>query len=504
MWESLGSLAGGFATALSFENLLLAFLGVAIGTLVGVLPGLGPSASLAILLPVTFSMPPEGTLIMMAGLYYGAKYGGSTTAILLNIPGESASVMSTFDGYAMAKAGRAGPALGIAAISSFVAGTVGVVGLTFLAPVVADFAISFGPPEFFALMVFGLTTIVLLAGDSVTKGVLSTALGLQLATVGSDIVSGQARFTFDQIELLDGISFIIVAIGVFAVAEVFSNVEQTTGAQLFRVPRRLRELLPSMDDIKQSRFAFAQSSVVGFMIGVLPGAGSTIASFISYGIQKRFTPNRQTFGAGAVDGVAAPEGANNSETGGAMVPLLTLGIPGSSATAIMLAALVIYGFQPGPQLFTEQPDLVWAIIASMYIGNVMCVLLNLPLVPLFASVLRMPYSYLYPSILVVSIVGVYGLSSSSYDLYIFLAFAVLGYLLRKADVPAAPLLLAFVLGPMAERALVQSLVISNGDPLIFVERPMALVMLGLALLLFASSVVGKANRVRQSVLEEET
>jgi putative tricarboxylic transport membrane protein len=503
MIDSLTNLGDGFATALTPQNLLLAFVGVALGTLVGVLPGLGPSATLAILLPVTFGLPPAGTLIMMAGLYYGAKYGGSTTAILLNIPGESASVMTTLDGYALARQGRAGPALGIAAISSFVAGTFGVVGLTFLAPALADFAVSFGPPEFFALMVFGLTTVVLLAGNSVIKGVLSTALGLLLATVGTDIVSGEPRFVFGQVELLDGIDFIIVAIGVFAVGEVFANVQQTGTVELFKVPRRLRELLPSWDDIRRCRTAFAQSSVVGFIMGVLPGAGSTVASFISYGIQKRITKEPEKFGKGAIDGVAAPEGANNSETGGAMVPLLTLGIPGSASTAVMLAALIIYGLRPGPQLFTDQPQLVWAIIASMYLGNLMCLVLNLPLVPLFASILRIPYAYLYPGILVICLVGVYSLSGSLYDLGLLLGFAALGYLLGRIQIPTAPLLLAFVLGSLAERALSQSLVISDGDPLIFVERPIALVLLVLAALLLASPLIGRSNRVRERVLEED-
>ncbi|TQN38051.1 putative tricarboxylic transport membrane protein [Blastococcus colisei] len=502
MIETLNALAGGFANALSFQNLLFAFLGVAVGTLVGVLPGLGPSATLAILLPLTFTLPPAASLILFAGIYYGAKYGGSTTAILLNIPGESASVMTTLDGYALAKEGRAGPALGIAAISSFVAGTVGVIGLTFLAPVMAELAIEFGPPEFFGLMAFGLTTIVLLAGDSVLKGILSAVLGLLLATVGSDIVSGTARFTFGQLELLDGIDFVIVAIGVFAVAEVLVNVQRRSQHQLFTVPKKLRELLPSRDDLKRSRFAMAQSSVVGFFIGVLPGAGATVASFVSYGIEKRFSKRPEKLGKGAIEGVAAPEGANNSETGGAMVPLLTLGIPGSSATAIMLAALIIYGLQPGPQLFTEQPDLVWTIIASMYIGNVICVLLNLPLVPVFASILRVPYTYLYPGILVVCVVGVYSLSSSHFDLYLLLLFAVLGYVMRLLDVPPAPLLLAFVLGPLAETALAQSMVISGGSLTILLTRPISLVFLALAALLLLSTVAGRTNTFRTKVLEE--
>jgi len=503
MLDTLNNLGGGFAAALSLTNLFYAFLGVLVGTLVGVLPGLGPSATLSILLPLTFSLPPAASLILFAGIYYGAKYGGSTTAILLNIPGESASVMTTLDGYALAKQGRAGPALGIAAISSFVAGTIGVIGLTFLAPVMANVAIQFGPPEFFGLMIFGLTTIVLLGGSSVLKGIISAAFGLLLATVGSDIVSGTSRFTFGQLELLDGIDFVLVAIGVFAIAEVLVNVQRRTTHKLFEVPRKLRELLPTWDDIKRSRFAMAQSSVLGFGIGVLPGAGATVASFISYGVEKRFSKRPEKFGHGAIEGVAAPEGANNSETGGAMVPLLTLGIPGSAATAIMLAALIIYGLQPGPQLFTEQSDLVWTIIASMYIGNVICVLLNLPLAPLFASVLRIPYTYLYPGILVVCLIGAYSLSNSGFDLYLLVIFSVIGYAMRLLDIPAAPLLLAFVLGPLAERALAQSMIISGGSLSILVERPISLVFLVLAALLLLSTVFGRGNAFRKKVLEED-
>ena len=501
--DSIQHLIGGLGTALTLQNLFLVIVGVTVGTLVGVLPGLGPSATLALLLPITMGFPPEGTLIMMAGLYYGAKYGGSTTAILLNIPGEAASVMTTLDGYALAKQGRAGPALGIAAISSFIAGIVGVIGLTLFAPVVAGLAIKFGPPEMFGLMMFGLTTIILLAGESVLKGLLAAALGLLLSTIGSDVVSGQARFVFGQIELLDGIDFIIVAVALFAVTEVLANVGRPGESEIFTAPTKFREMLPSRQDMKDSRFAFGQSSVIGFFIGCLPGAGSTIASFISYGVQKKFSPNKDKFGKGAIDGVAAPEGANNSETGGAMVPLLTLGIPGSASTAIMLAALILYGFQPGPQLFAEQSDLVWALIASMFVGNVICVILNLPLVPLFASILKLPYVYLYPLILVISLIGVYALSFSEYDLIIFLAFIVLGYLLRLGDVPIAPLVLAFVLGPMAERSLSQSLVISNGNPLILIERPIAAVLLTLAVALFIASVVGRGDHVRKKVLEEE-
>ena len=503
MLDALSGLATGFGAALTPENLMFALLGVLLGTIVGVLPGLGPSATLAILLPLSFGMPPESVLIMMAGCYYGAKYGGSTTAILLNIPGESASVMTTIDGYALAKQGRAGAALGIAAISSFVAGTIGVVGLTFVAPAMASVAVSFGPPEFFGLMVFGLMTVVLLAGESVIKAAISASLGLLLATVGSDLMTGQPRYTFGQIELLDGINFIIVAIGLFAITEVLSNIQSNQVAPLMPVPAKVRELLPTRQDLKDSRFAMGQSSVLGFLIGVLPGAGATIASFVSYGVQKRFTPNKATFGKGAIDGVAAPEGANNSETGGAMVPLLTLGIPGSASTAVMLAALLIYGFEPGPRLFDEQPTLVWAIIASMYIGNLMCVALNLPLVPLFARILRIPYRYLFPGIIVVCVVGVYSLSGNAFDLILFLAFTVLGYGMRAAGIPAAPLLLAFVLGSFAERALAQSLVLSSGDWMIFLTRPICATLLVIAVLLLASTFFGRINRFRKTVLEED-
>lgn len=499
----LANLLGGFAEAMQPINLLFALIGVVLGTLVGVLPGLGPSATLAILLPLTFGLPPTATLIMMAGCYYGAKYGGSTTAILLNIPGESASVLTAIDGYALAKKGRAGAALGIAAISSFVAGTLGVVGLTFFAPIMADLAVSFGPPEFFGLMFFGLATVVLLAGESVVKSAIAAVLGLLLATIGSDLMTGQPRLTFGSIHLLDGINFVIVAVGLFAMSEVLSNIRSNQVAPLIDAPKRFRELLPTKQDLKDSRFAMGQSSVLGFLIGVLPGAGATIASFVSYGVQKKFTPNKATFGKGAIDGVAAPEGANNSETGGAMVPLLTLGIPGSASTAIMLAALLIYGLQPGPRLFTEQSELVWALIASMYIGNIICVALNLPLAPFFARILRVPYGYLYPAICLICVIGVYGISGSSFDVLVFVGFAVLGYVLKLVDIPAAPLLLAFVLGSYAERALAQSLIISSGDWLIFMTRPIAAVLIIVSLLLVASTLFRNVNRVRVRVLDDD-
>jgi len=501
--ESLNGLLEGFAVALTLQNLLWVFIGVLAGTLVGVLPGLGPPATIAILLPLSVNLPPATGLIMMSGIYYGAKYGGSTTSILLNIPGESASVVTCLDGYEMAKQGRAGPALGMAAIASFVAGTIGVIGLTFLAPIVAQWAIRFGPPEFFALMVLGLTSVVFLAGNSVLKGFLSAALGLLLATVGTDIISGRSRFTFGQPELLDGIEFIALSIGIFAIAEVLVNVERQSAGELFRVPRGLRELLPSWQDIKDCRFAMVQGSILGFLIGALPGAGSTVASFLSYSLEKRVSKHPEKFGTGVIEGVAAPEGANNSETGGAMIPLLTLGIPGSGTTAIMLGALILYGLQPGPLLFTDHPEVVWPIIASMYIGNLALLILNLPLVPMFASILRLPYYTLYPVIIVVSIVGVYSIENEIVHLWQLVFFGLMGYGMRKLDIPAPPLVLAFVLGPLAERALRQSMVMSQNDLSIFLTRPFAATLLIIAGTIMLSSLFNRARSFRKQVLEEE-
>jgi putative tricarboxylic transport membrane protein len=499
--EALLGLANGFAEAFTLTNLFYVLVGVTAGTIVGILPGLGPPATIALLLPLTINLDPTTGLIMLAGIYYGAKYGGSTTSILLNIPGESASVVTTIDGYQMARQGRAGAALGMAAIASFVAGTVGVLGFTFLAPVISAVAVNIGPPEYAGIMVFALASVVLLAGDSIVKGVLSALAGLLLATVGVDIISGASRYTFDQVDLLDGIEFIALSVGIFAVAEVLVNIEQKLDRPIFTVPRRLRELMPTRQDLKDSRFAMAQGSVIGFLVGSLPGAGSTVASFLSYTVQRRFTPNKGTFGKGAVDGVAAPEAANNSETGGAMIPLFSLGIPGSGTTAILLGALILYGLDPGPLLFEENPDIVWPIIASMYIGNVMLLVLNLPLVPLFASVLRIPYHLLYPGILIVSIVGVYSVRNSLFDVVLLAVFGLVGYIMRKADVPAAPLVLAFVLGPLAERAVRQALIISQNDWSIFLTRPVALAFLVLALLLCTGALVGRGRAARREVLD---
>jgi len=494
--DAIGYLLQGFAVALSPLNLMWCFVGVFLGTVIGILPGLGPAATIAMLLPLTFRMDPTGAIIMLAGIYYGSKYGGSTTSILLNVPGESASVVTCFDGYAMAKQGRGGPALGIAAIASFIAGTVGVLGLMLVAPPLAKFALTFSSPEYFALMSLGLAMVVLLAGESMTKALLAMLVGLWLAGMGIDLFTSTSRFTFGNAEMLDGIDFVVVAIGVFALGEVLGNLEGREGTQMLPVPKGLRNLLPTWQDLKDCRFAFVNGSLVGFIIGVLPGAGSTIASFISYGIEKAVSKRPEKFGTGVPEGVAAPEGANNAETGGAMVPLLTLGIPGSGTTAVLLAAFILWGLRPGPLMIQDNPTLFWGLVASMYIGNVMLLVLNLPLVPLFAQILRLPAYILYPTIFGISVIGVYSVSSSLFDAWMLAVFGLLGYGMRRLDYPAAPLILGFVLGDSMERALRQSLMMSQGDLSILVSRPISATMLFLTVLILLAPLFRKANTWR--------
>jgi putative tricarboxylic transport membrane protein len=499
--EVLSGLMHGFALALQPVNLLWCLAGVALGTVVGIMPGLGPPATVAMLLPLTMLMNPAAAMIMLAGIYYGAKYGGSTTSILLNVPGESASVVTCIDGYQMARNGRAGAALGIAAIASFIAGTVGVVGLMLVAPPLARMALAFSSPEYFALMALGLAMVVLLAGRSMVKALLAMLVGLWLAGVGTDLFTQTSRFTFGQLELLSGIDFAVVAIGVFAVGEVLANMGRRGVSESLPVPKGWRNFLPTGQDLKDSRFAFANGSIIGFLIGVLPGAGSTIASFIAYGLEKAVSRRPQEFGKGVVEGVAAPEGANNAETGGALIPMLTLGIPGSSTTAILLAALVLWGFKPGPLFIPENPALFWGLVASMYVGNLMLLVLNLPLVPLFAQVLRAPVYVLFPVIFGISLVGVYSASGSLFDVWLLAAFGLGGYLMRKLDYPSAPLILGFVLGAPLERALRQSLMMSDGSLSILVSRPVPAVMLSLTVLILLIPLIGKLNSWRLRALE---
>ncbi len=501
--EIIQGLLDGFGVALQPLNLMWCFVGVFLGTVIGVLPGLGPPATIAMLLPLTFHMNPAGAMIMLAGIYYGAKYGGSTTSILLNVPGESASVITCIDGYQMARKGRAGPALGMAAIASFIAGTFGVVGLMLVAPPLAKVSLAFSSPEYFALMVLGLAMVVLLSGASLIKALLSMLVGLWIASIGTDPFSATSRFTFGRAELLGGIDFVIVAIGIFAIAEVLANMEPHEGGTMLPVPKGLRNLLPTWQDMKDCRFAFVNGSVLGFLIGVLPGAGSTIASFLSYGVEKAVSRHPERFGTGVIEGVAAPEGANNSETGGALVPLMTLGIPGSGTTAILLAALVLWGFKPGPMLIEDSPQLFWGLVASMYIGNVMLLVLNLPLVPVFAQLLKLPAYAMYPLILGVSVIGVYSDASSTFAVVLLAVFGLLGYAMRKLDFPAAPMVLGLVLGNKMELALRQSLMMSQGDLGILATRPISAGILMLAAVMLFLPLFRRINAWRVQAVEQE-
>ena len=500
--DIVNGLIQGFSVALTPLNLALCFLGCFLGTVVGVLPGLGPPATIAMLLPLTFKMEPTGAMIMLAGIYYGAKYGGSTTAILLNVPGEAASVATCLDGYQMARKGRAGAALGMSAIASFIAGTVGVVALMLVAPPLARLTLAFSAPEYFALMVLGLAMVALLAGDSLTKALLAMLVGLWIASMGTDLFTATSRFTFGRTELLGGIDFVIVAIGIFAIGEVMASMEPSKPPDMLPVPKGLKNLLPTWQDMKDCRFAFVNGSVVGFLVGILPGAGSTISSFLCYGIEKAVSRHPEKFGTGVIEGVAAPEAANNADTAGAMVPLLTLGIPGSGTTAILLAALVLWGFKPGPLFIAESPALFWGLVASMYIGNVVLLILNLPLVALFAQLLRMPGYVMYPLILGVSIVGVYTTNSSIFQLGLLAGFGLLGYAMRKLDFPTPPLVLGLVLGDAMEKALRQSLMMSQGD-LSILLRPIPAVLLAIAAFLLVVPLVKKFNAVRVRVIEQD-
>jgi putative tricarboxylic transport membrane protein len=471
----------GFQVASSWENLLFCFIGVLIGTLIGVLPGIGPTTGVAILIPITFGMNATTAIITMCGVYYGAMYGGSTTSILLNVPGESSSVMTTLDGYQMAKNGRPGPALGMAALASFIAGTFAVLMLTLIAPPLADFAVSFGPPEYFALTFMGLTLVTSLGGDSPLKGLISGVIGLLVACVGIDAISGVARFTFDSMYLLDGVGFIGMAVGLFAASEVLVNIEQPMQQVFTKTKLTFLSMFPNLQDWKDSFGALWRGSVIGFFVGVLPGAGATIASFMAYAVEKKLSRHPERFGTGIIEAVAAPEGANNAAAGGAMVSLLTLGIPGSGTTAVMLGALMIHGLRPGPLLFSTHPEFVWGLIASMYIGNIMLVVLNMPLIGLWVRLLKVPYKVLMPLIITISAVGVFATDNNVFDMWVMFFFGVVGYLMRKMDYPPAPMVLALVLGPMVEMSLRQSLTISHGSLAIFFMRPISAVLTVVAL-----------------------
>lgn len=481
--STLQFLADGFGIAFQWHNLLFAFVGVIIGTAVGVLPGIGPMSGVALLIPVTATitsgMPTDAaaasSIILLAGVYYGAMYGGSTTSILLNTPGESSSVVTTLDGYQMARQGRAGAALAISAIGSFVAGIISLIGLVLLAEPLSNIAIKFGPAEYFSLMLLGLAAVSGLAGKSMTKALMMTVFGLMLGTIGIDAVSGIARFTYNQPILFSGLEFLTIAVGLFALGEVFKTVlerDHEDGAIA-----KINRILPTKQDMKDSAIPIVRGSLLGFFIGVLPGAGATLASFFSYMTEKKFSKNPESFGKGNIAGVAGPESANNAASGGAMIPLLTLGIPGSGTTAILMGALIMYNIQPGPLLFDEHPEVAWGLIASMFIGNLMLLVLNMPLVRVFAKIIQTPKKYLLPIIVAISFFGVYAVQYTTFDLYLLLGCGVAGYLLSKNDFPVAPLVLALVLGPMIENNMRRALTISNGEFSIFFTKPLSLVFI---------------------------
>jgi len=481
--DVLGYVGLGFSVALEPLNLLFCFVGVLIGTLVGVLPGLGPVAAVAFLLSVTFKMAPATGIIMLAGIYYGAMYGGSTTSILVNIPGETASVVTCLDGYQMARQGRAGPALGISAFGSFIAGTLGVVGLMFLAPLLGQAALKFGPPEFFALTFTGLTLVSYLSQAPLTKSLIMAVLGLSVGSVGMDPVSGEERFTQGLLTLRDGFGLVPVAMGMFGIAEVLENLGETARRNVYETA--IKGLLPNLRDWKDSFWPIVRGSVMGFFLGILPGPGPVIASFASYATEKRLSRHPEKFGTGAIEGVAGPESANNSATASSFIPLLSLGIPTSGIMALFMGALMIHGIQPGPLFIRNYPELFWGVVASMYVGNAMLLILNLPLIGLWVRVLKIPYAILFPLIFLFCLIGVYSLNGNVAEIFIMVGFGIAGFLLRKAGFEGAPFLLAMVLGPIMESSLRQSLIISHGSFSIFFTRPIsgALILLSCASLI---------------------
>jgi putative tricarboxylic transport membrane protein len=481
--DTLQNLYLGFSVALSPGVLWYGFIGCLVGTLVGVLPGVGPLAGISLLLPATFGLDATKALVMLAGIYYGAMYGGSTTSILMRIPGEAASVMTCIDGYAMARKGRAGPALTIAAVGSYVAGTVSVVALMFLAPPLASFALRFGPPEYFSLLLLGLLVLAYMNTGSMLKGLAMAAMGLLLGTVGIDQMSGYFRFAYGVTELGDGVGVVPVAVGLFGLAEILFTAGQGTPPEVIKP--RLRDLLPSRREWREANGPVWRGTVMGFLIGIIPGSAHVISTFVSYAMERRLSKHPEQFGQGAVAGVAGPESANNAATSGAFVPMLALGVPGVPIAALLLAAMMVHGVTPGPLLIANDPKLFWGFIASMYVGNVILLILNLPLVGLFVNLLRVPYPLLYPTILVCSILGVYAVNSSVVDVWIMLTMGVLGYILRKLDFETAPIVLGLVLAPMMELSLRQSLALSAGRYDIFVTRPISLALLAAGAVLVA-------------------
>ena len=499
--EIFANLGLGLETAFTLTNLMYCLIGVFVGTAVGVLPGLGPVATIAMLLPATFGLPPVASLIMLAGIYYGAQYGGSTTAILVNLPGESSSVVTAIDGHIMARNGEAGKALATAALGSFFAGTVATVLLALFAPPLADMALKFGPAEYFSLMVLGLVASVVLASGSLLNAIGMVILGLLLGLVGTDVNSGQARYTFDFPQVADGINFVIVAMGMFGIGEIIRNLEHDETRQLMM--KKVSGLMLSKDDFKRIAAPVFRGTVLGSALGILPGGGAMLASFASYSIEKKVSKNSANFGKGAIEGVAAPEAANNAGAQTSFIPMLTLGIPSNPVMALMVGAMIIQGIQPGPAVMTEQPALFWGLIVSMWFGNFFLVLLNLPMIGLWVKMISVPYHRLYPAILMFCAIGVFSLNNSEFDVWLMAIFGLFGYICAKLGAEPAPMLLGFIIGPMMEEYLRRALLLSRSDPMVFIERPISATMLGLAVAAIAVVLLPSLRKKREEAFHED-
>jgi TctA family transporter len=499
--ELLANLSLGLETAFTLTNLMYCLLGVFLGTLIGVLPGLGPTATIAMLLPITFGLPPVSALIMLAGIYYGSQYGGSTTAILVNLPGEAASVVTALDGYQMARQGRAGVALATCAIGSFFAGTVATVLIVLFAPPLAEMALKFGPADYFSLMVLGLVVAVVLARGSLLHAFGMVVLGLLLGLIGTDVNSGLARYTFDLPELADGIGFVVVAMGMFGIGEIVRNLENEHTRSV--MVTEIKNLMPTRDDWKRMAAPIARGTALGSALGILPGSGSILGSFTAYSVEKKISKQPEKFGSGMIEGVAGPESANNAGAQTSFIPMLTLGIPSNPVMALMIGAMIIQGIQPGPSVITEQPALFWGIIVSMWIGNFFLLILNLPLIGLWVRMVMVPYQFLFPLILVICAIGVFSLNNNTFDIYMMALFGVLGYVSAKLDCEPAPMILGFILGPLMEEYLRRALIISRGDPMVFLTRPISATMLALALVAMVIVLMPAVRKTREEAFQEE-
>jgi TctA family transporter len=499
--EILHNLGLGLETAFTLTNLAYCLIGVFVGTAVGVLPGLGPVATIAMLLPATFGLPPVSALIMLAGIYYGAQYGGSTTAILVNLPGESSSVVTAIDGYQLARQGHAGKALATAALGSFFAGTVSTVLLALFAPPLAELALKFGPAEYFALMVLGLVASVVLASGSLLNAIGMVLLGLLLGLVGTDVNSGLARYTFDLPELSDGVNFVIVAMGMFGIGEIIRNLEHDESRSVMM--KKVSGLMLTKDDFKRIAAPVLRGTALGSALGILPGGGAMLASFASYSVEKKISKNSAMFGKGALEGVAAPEAANNAGAQTSFIPMLTLGIPSNPVMALMIGAMIIQGIQPGPAVMTEQPALFWGLIVSMWFGNLFLVVLNLPMIGLWVKMIMVPYHRLYPAILMFCAIGVFSLNNNEFDVWLMALFGLFGYICAKLGAEPAPMLLGYIIGPMMEEYLRRALLISHSDPMVFVQRPISATMLALAVAAMIAVLLPSLRKKREEAFQEE-